>query len=208
VALVAGCYLALVLASRLIADPGIPLDDRMMAPLFVMLEIGIVLLVAPEWRRWPRAGRATVAIGLAAWCAAAGWASVTSARYAVGIGNDFAEDCWRDSPVVAWVRAHGAGRAIYSNVPEPLYFHAGRLSHEPPDETDAATLRAFADTLARRRALLVVFDETCGDLADSTAAELPRLPVHEVAALPTGRIFEGPGAPQTAVSTLPDTLRR
>lgn len=208
VALLAGCYLALVLASRLVADPGIPLDDRMMAPLFVLLETGIVLLVAPEWPRWPRAGRAALALSLAAWCTAGCIVSVRSARYAVGTGNDFAEDCWRDSPVVAWVREHGAGHAIYSNVPEPLYFHAGRLSHEPPDETDAATLRAFADTLARRRALLVVFDETCGNLADSVETVLPRLRVRQVATLRTGRIFEGLGGTPPAVATLPDTTRR
>ena len=208
VALLAGCYLALVLASRLIADPGIPLDDRMMAPLFVLLEIELVLLVAPAWQRWPRAGRIAVALGLAGWGAAACVASVRSVRYAVGTGNDFAEDCWRDSPVVAWVRAHGAGHAIYSNVPEPLYFHAGRLSHEPPNETDPATLRAFTDTLARRRALLVVFDESCGNLADSVETVLPRMALREVAALPTGRVFEASAGTQTAASSLPDTARR
>ncbi|MDP9266266.1 MAG: hypothetical protein M3O91_09160, partial [Chloroflexota bacterium] len=38
-ALLAICYLGLVLASRLIADPGIPLDDRMLAPLIILLEV-------------------------------------------------------------------------------------------------------------------------------------------------------------------------
>ena len=61
-ALLAACYLALVLASRLIADPNIPLDDRMMAPLFVLLEIAIVLIVAPAWRAWP------VAVKAGWWC--------------------------------------------------------------------------------------------------------------------------------------------
>jgi hypothetical protein len=177
-ALLAGCYLALVLASRLIADPGIPLDDRMMAPLLVLLELTIVLAVASAWHAWPRAWRVALGVALAAWCAAALRVSVGSARYATGTGNDFAEDCWRDSPVTAWVRAHGAGHAIYSNVPEA------------PDEMDTRTMRAFADTLARRRALLVVFDETCGDLAGSVDSMLPRLPLREVAALPTGRIYE------------------
>ena len=189
-ALLAGCYVALVIASRTIADPGIPLDDRMMAPLLVLLEIALVLAVAPAWRSWPRAARVVLAIAFVSWGAAALRVSVVSARYAVGTGNDFAEDCWRDSPVTAWVRAHGAGRAVYSNVPEALYFRAGRFAHEPPDEIDAKTMRAFADTLARRRALLVVFDETCGDLAGNVDSMLVRLPLREVAALPTGRVYE------------------
>lgn len=207
-ALLAACYLALVLASRIIADPGIPLDDRMMAPLLVLLEIALVLAVAPAWRSWPRAGRVALAIALVAWCAAALRVSVDSARYAVGTGNDFAEDCWRDSPVTAWVRAHGAGRALFSNVPEALYFHAGRFAHEPPDEIDSKTMRAFADTLARRRALLVVFDESCGDLAGSVDSMLARLPLREVAALPAGRVFESPTDSEQVASARADTLRR
>jgi hypothetical protein len=190
IALLAACYVTLVLASRIIADPGIPLDDRMMAPLLVLLEIAIVLAVVPAWRGWPRAGRVALAIALVVWCAAALRVSLDSARYAVGTGNDFAEDCWRDSPVAAWVRANGAGRAVYSNVPEALYFHAHRFAHEPPENIDARTMRAFADTLARRRALLVVFDETCGDLAGSVDSVLVRLPLREIAALPTGRVYE------------------
>jgi 4-amino-4-deoxy-L-arabinose transferase-like glycosyltransferase len=193
VALLAGCYVALVLASRVIADPGIPLDDRMMAPLLVLLEIAIVLAVVPAWRGWPRAGRVALVIALVAWCAAALRVSVGSARYAVGTGNDFAEDCWRDSPVAAWVRTQGAGRPVYSNVPEALYFHAHRFAHEPPDEFNASTLLAFADTLARRRALLVVFDETCGNLARSVDSMTAQLPLREVAALPTGRVYESRG---------------
>ena len=208
IALLAGCYVALVLASRIIADPGIPLDDRMMAPLLVLLEIAIVLAVVPAWRGWPRAGRIALVIALVAWCAAALRVSVDSARYAVGTGNDFAEDCWRDSPVAAWVRANGAGRALYSNVPEALYFHAHRLSHEPPDDIDATTMRAFADTLARRRALLVVFDETCGALASSVDSMLPSLPLREVAALPTGRIFETLGDGAASATVPSDTSGR
>lgn len=199
--LLAGCYCSLVLASRIIADPGIPLDDRMMAPLLVLLEIAIVLAVAPAWRSWPRTGRVALAIALAAWCSAALRVSADSARYAIGIGNDFAQDCWRDSPVAAWVRAHGAGRALYTNVPEELYFHAGRFSHEPPDEDDAATVREFGDTLVRRRALVVAFDETCGALANHIDSILPRLPLRELAALPTGRVYES--SPDSA-----DTFRR
>jgi hypothetical protein len=82
---------------------------------------------------------------------------------------------------------------VYSNVPEALYFHAHRFAHEPPDEFNASTLLAFADTLARRRALLVVFDETCGNLARSVDSMTAQLPLREVAALPTGRVYESRG---------------
>jgi hypothetical protein len=188
-ALLAACYLGLVLASRLIADPNIPLDDRMMAPLLVLVELAIVLLVAPAWRAWPVPAKVVVAVLVALWWGSALRVSVTSARYAMKTGNDFAEDCWRDSPLVAWVRANGRGHALFTNVPEPLYFHAGRLSHELPGEHDAKTLSAFADTLSRRDGLVIAFDETCGALnrKDSLTTSVP---LREIASMPTGRVFQ------------------
>jgi thiamine transporter ThiT len=187
-ALLAACYLGLVLASRLIADPGIPLDDRMMAPLLVLLEVAMVMIVAPAWRGWPTPAKVLVAVLVTLWWGAALRVSGNSARYAVQTGNDFAEDCWRDSPLVAWVRANGGGHALFTNVPEALYFHAGRLSHELPDERDAQTIAAFTDTLARRNSLVVAFDETCG-VVDRADLLLARLPVSEVVTMPTGRVL-------------------
>jgi hypothetical protein len=184
--LLAACYLGLVLASRLIADPGIPLDDRLMAPLLVLLEVAMVLIVAPAWRKWPLPARLLVAVLVAAWWGAALRVSVASARYATQTGNDFAEDCWRDSPLVAWVRANGGTHALYTNVPEALYFHANRLSHELPDEHDPKTLAAFADTLLRRNALVVVFDESCGGVTNPDSL-LARVPLREMVSEPTGR---------------------
>jgi Dolichyl-phosphate-mannose-protein mannosyltransferase len=186
--LLAACYLALVLASRLIADPGIPLDDRMMAPLMVLLEIAMVLIVAPAWRGWPSPAKVLVAVLVTIWWGAALRASIRSAEYAVQTGNDFAEDCWRDSPLVAWVRANGSGHALYTNVPEALYFHGGRLSHEFPDERDPKTTAAFADTIVRRNALVVEFDETCG-VVNNADSLLARLPVREVVHVQTGRVL-------------------
>ena len=188
-ALLAACYLGLVLASRLFADPGIPLDDRLMAPLLVLGEVATVLVVAPAWMRWPTAVKGGVALLLALWWGAAIRVSASSARYAVQTGNDFAEDCWRNSPLTAWVRANSGRRAVYTNVPEALYFHSGRLSHEFPDETDAFTVRAFTDTLTRRGALVVDFDESCGAVNNSDSV-VTRLPLRVVAAMPTGRVLE------------------
>ena len=188
-ALLAACYLALVLASRLFADPGIPLDDRLMAPLLVLLEVAMVLVVAPAWRRWPIAARVAVAILVALWWGAALRVSADSALYAVRTGNDFAEDCWRDSPLASWVRANGSGHDLYTNAPEALYFHAGRLSHEFPEEMDAKTVRAFTDTVARRRALVADFDESCGAVSNSDSV-LALVPLRVVATMPTGRVLE------------------
>ena len=200
--LLAACYLGLVLASRLFADPGIPLDDRLMAPLLVLIEVTIVLIVAPAWRQWSAGAKAFVAVLVVLWWVAALRVSGNSARYAVQTGNDFAEDCWRDSPLTAWVRTNGVGRAIYSNAPEALYFHSARLSHEFPDQTDALTVRAFTDTVTRRGALLVDFDESCGAVNNSDSV-LTRLPLRVVATMPTGRVLESVPEGERLATTAP-----
>ena len=65
--------------------------------------------VGPGWGAGPAAAGAGVAILIGGWWGAALRGSGDSARYAVQTGNDFAEDCWRDSPLAAWVRANGSG---------------------------------------------------------------------------------------------------
>jgi len=159
-----------------------------MAPLLVLVEVAMVLIVAPAWRGWPSFAKLLVAVLVTLWWGAALRVSVISGRYAVTTGNDFAEDCWRDSPLVAWVRVNGGGHALFTNVPEALYFHAGRLSHELPDDADATTGAAFVDTLVRRNALVVDFDETCGALEHPDSI-LAHVPLREVVSVPTGRVL-------------------
>jgi dolichyl-phosphate-mannose-protein mannosyltransferase len=186
--LLAACYVALLLVSRLVADLTIPLDDRLMAPLFLLLEVALVVMVAPAWRSWPMPVK-VLAVGLGTlWWGSALLVSRESARYAVQTGNDLADTCWRRSPLLAWVRANGSGHALYTNVPEALFFRANRLSHEFPEERNAKAAGAFLDTLVRRNALIVEFDATCMNV-DNPDTLLARMPVHEVVTLPTGRVL-------------------
>jgi hypothetical protein len=186
--LLAACYVALLLISRLVADLTIPLDYRLMAPLFLLLEVAIVLIVASAWRTWPIPARVlAVVLGLLWWDSALS-VSRESARYAVQTGNDLADVCWRRSPLLAWVRANGRGHALFTNVPEALFFQAKRLSHELPEERDAQTAAALLDTLVRRNALIVEFDASCIDV-DNPDSLLARMPLREVVTMPTGRVL-------------------
>ena len=194
--LLAACYLALLLVSRLVADLTIPLDYRLMAPLFLLLEVAIVMTVAPVWRAWPLPAKAlTVALGVL-WWGSALRVTRESVRYALQTGNDLSDVCWRRSPLLAWVREHGSGHALFTNVPEALFFQANRLSHEFPEERDAHVAAAFLDTLRRRNALLVEFDASCNDV-DNPDSLLARMPLREVVRMPTGRVF-APGQPPAA----------
>jgi hypothetical protein len=155
-------YMALILLARMVADPDIPLDDRLLAPAIALVMVAVVVAVA-GWRH--AAPRAVGALGAAALIWAYGSFVVTrdAVRYALRTGSDYADICWSGSPVTAWVRDHGAGHALLSNAPIALYFQSGRLAREMPDEMQADSLRAFADTLVARNSYVVVFDRSCAE---------------------------------------------
>jgi hypothetical protein len=171
-----------------------------MAPLFLLLEVALVLIVAPAFRSWPTPAKVLAVVLGMLWFGSALRVSRASVRYALQTGNDLADVCWRHSPLLAWVRANGGGHALFTNVPEALYFQAQRLSHEIPEERDAQTAAAFLDTLVRRNALIVEFDASCIDV-DNPDSLLARMPLREIVTMPTGRVL----APQEPAAA--DTFR-
>ncbi len=156
-------YLALILLARLLADPDIPLDERLLAPAIVLASVAAVVVIAAWWRGAAIPWRIALGAGAALW--GLGSLSVTqgAVRYALDTGSDYADICWSGSPVTAWVRDHGAGHALLSNAPIALYFHSARLAREMPDEMQADSVRRFADTLAARNAYIVIFDRSCAE---------------------------------------------
>lgn len=192
IGLVAGCYTVLIVVARALADPMIPFDGRILAPLLLLVEIAAVIAAAVWWRRAPRDRlRLVVASAVVCWGLASVSESVSDVRAALIDGIDFASADWRESPTVGWVRAHGAGTPIYTNWPAALYFQAARATHEVPPTLDALTLRRFGDRLARQRGVLVGFIVPSPGMAapDSIAA---RLRLRRLAAYDDGSVWGPP----------------
>jgi len=180
VGLVAACYAILIVVARALADPAIPFDERILAPLLLLWEVAAVIAAAVWWRRAPHDRmRLVVAAAALCWGLAAVSVSVYDVRAALIDGIDFASADWRESATVGWVRAHGAGAPIYTNWPAAIYFQAGRATHEVPPTLDALTLRRFGDRLARQRGVLVGFRVPSQGMAspDSIAARLRLRPL-------------------------------
>lgn len=175
------CLVGITVTSRLFADPNIPFDERILAPVFVLAEVAFVAAVS-------EAPRVTKLL-FGAWVIASGVVSVGAIRSALDDGNDFASVDWTDSPTVAWVRDSASGRTIYTNWPVALYFHAGRSSHNLPPLVEPLMLHRFRDRLARTQGLVVAFDIRSPDAAppDSIAE---RLRLRRVARLTDGTIWE------------------
>jgi hypothetical protein len=157
-ALVLACYAGLLFASRLLADPGIPFDERIFAPALLLLMI-ISATALTFWWRGTRLIVARVAVGaalIAWWCAALA-ATRTNAHFAMTWGSDFAGQQWRDSEVLAWGRMEGSDAPIYSNWPAAVYFYLHRPSHELPMLKEHASLKAFGDTVRAHNGHVLLF---------------------------------------------------
>lgn len=159
-AVLLGAYACVVIASRLLADPQIPFDERILAPALVLLMTMAAVGLAQWWGdvRF-RLARVAVAGALGAWWIAAATATAGEARYALRWGSDFAGSQWRTSELLDWARHHPA--PLYTNWPAAVYFHLHRPARALPVRTaDARMLALFGDTVRARHGRVLLFDVT------------------------------------------------
>ena len=189
----AACYVAVVVSARLFADPNIPLDERLLSPLMLLVMVAFVVVLGNGWRVWQRSTRVVALVLFAGWTGASAWATAQEGSYAVETGNDYADQSWFGSPLIAWVRDHGTGRELYTNFPTALYFQANRFSRALPQAPRPDTARAFADTVAKHNGLIVAFDRSSRFAASPTALmQLIPTPVHVLFRAHDGAIYELP----------------
>jgi 4-amino-4-deoxy-L-arabinose transferase-like glycosyltransferase len=155
-AMLAVCYVAVLLASRLLADPFIPFDNRMLAPLFVLVAVIVAVAMSAWWRDSRVSLRVACVVGLLAWLGASLTVTTDEITWVVENGQDLDQQQWRTSPLLAWARSNAPHRPLYSNWAPAVYFHLHRSSHEIP--RDAEMLPAFVDTLRARDGVVLLFD--------------------------------------------------
>jgi hypothetical protein len=183
-------YLGIVGVSRLLADPDIPLDERILAPALVLATTLAAAALALWWRGTRLViTRIAVCGALLGWWFAALSATYGEARYALEWGSDFAGEQWRHSELLDWAR-HDRG-TLYSNWPAAVYFHLHRPARELPKDTDAATLAAFADTVRVRGGRVLLFDVAAVEFAP-TALLMKTPGLRTVARLGDGVVLSSP----------------
>jgi hypothetical protein len=174
-AIVVASYALVVGASRLLADPGIPLDDRMLAPVFLLVALRLGVALAAFWRASlpERRGIVLLTAGIvASWM----WGSEEVSAGLVSDyradGGDLAAHEWVASPLVAWAAHAPSGTPLYSNWPAAIWFHTSRAAHELPAELDPGTVNEFRAKIGREHGALLSFRARAEDYAspDSLAA--------------------------------------
>jgi hypothetical protein len=195
--LLAVCYVAVVVASRLAADPNIPFDARILSPLLLFATAILATAIALWWRESGGAARVLVGGALTAWFVGSALVTIGEARAASVWGSDFAGDEWRRSEVLQWARAEGATHPLYSNWPGPVFFYLHRPARYLPELHERAGLAAFVDTLRRRDGRVLAFAVTGTEFV--TPDELARQPgLRVVARLSDGLVLAPANAPAVA----------
>ncbi len=156
--LLAVCYVGLVVVSRLLADPLIPFDERLISPIMLLTELAVAVAAAAFWRFTADPTRIALLGSLAIWCAAAAGVSGNYVHCALTNGNDLAGDQWRNSSLVDWVRRHARGAPLYSDWPAAVNFYLDRPARDLPFGNTPTNMRAFADTIRARHAVILDFD--------------------------------------------------
>ncbi len=201
--LLAACYAAEVLASRVLFFDNIPFDYRILSPLLLLAELAVAVCVGVAWKTWTPWARRGVAAAIGLWLVASAVSSVRTASIARDGGWGYASDEWRRSPLAGWLRSEGRAYEIFSNDPAALYFVDHRPSRGLPPAPTPQVATAFGRALAARKGALVRFPEDYDEMAapDSLAT---RLGLRRVAEFPDGVVW----VPDRTVSALSVSRRR
>lgn len=183
-------YVALVVASRALADPMIPFDFRITVPLVPLAIVAVVVTAVRAWPQISRAARTCGALALLVWGAAAAQANYEQVQYALTEGSDFASREWRNSPTLAWARAQGS-RELYTNWPSAIWFHLDRRVRDVPAALDAATLRAFTARMRATHGAMVTWNVQNPETAH-TDSIIARAGLVRVAVFDDGAAYEAP----------------
>ncbi len=186
--LLAACYAALVVWSRLFVDEGIPFDDRLLSPFILLAQLAAAAAVGAQWSGWRRRTRAAAAIVAVLWIGASAAATVRAVEDARDGGWGYASDDWRDSSLGRWLRADGRDVAIFSNNPATVFALTHRPSRNVPGDLATDSLVEFERALHARPAVLVrfPFDLDPGAAPDSLAK---RLGLREIATFSDGTVW-------------------
>jgi hypothetical protein len=186
--IIAACYSAVLLASKIFADPWISFVGRHLAPIMLLAEVAIAVALAAWWRSGRRSARALVGAALGLWLAASLTTSVADARWTMRHGLYMTNEYWRNAGVLGWVRTEGRRFPLYSNYPSAIYWHAGRQAREIPRIEEVRRVRHFGATLVRTGGVFVAFHAPSPWLLPND--EVARfLAFREVARFPDGVVW-------------------
>ena len=151
-------YVGVLVASRLVADPNIPFDERILAPVMLLGATMAATGIALWWRSTTsELPRIAIVGALLGWWAASGSHTRNEARWVFEHGSDFANDQWRHSDLIDWARTEGTAFPLYTNWPVMSYFYLRRPARDVPRLEETARMAEFVDSLRSRDGRILAF---------------------------------------------------
>jgi hypothetical protein len=151
-------YVGVLVASRLVADPNIPFDERILAPVMLLGATIAATGIALWWRATAsELPRIAIVGALLGWWAAASSHTYNEATWVLDHGSDFASDQWRHSDLIDWARTEGAAYPLYTNWPVMSYFYLRRPARDVPRLAETARMGEFVDSLRLRGGRILEF---------------------------------------------------
>jgi hypothetical protein len=158
--LVVLCYAAVVFASRLLADPEIPFDQRILSPVLMIVTM-LVFVLAYHWWRDTRSVLPKIALLGAAlgWWSGSALTTYQQARRVRIEGAGYGREQWRRSDLVEWAKTEGRQYPLYSNRSPALYFLVHRVARNVPLLEQSTRMDEFADSVRARGGRVLMFGQ-------------------------------------------------
>lgn len=154
----AGALGAVVALARVAADPLIPLDGRMLAPVLYTLTLGGTAALAGAWPSWPAPLRRALVVLALAW-AVPSFLAIRTGLTSVRTGGSFYTSAfWSGSAVLEWARGAEPSLRLFSNEPELLFFQAGRPARRLPSYRAPGSLADLAEVFAEAPGAVLVLN--------------------------------------------------
>jgi hypothetical protein len=180
IGLLALCYAAVLALSRGFVGGGIPFDERLLSPLFLLATVAAAACLRIRWSAWSGPMRALVATICVAWAAGGMMLNLDQLAGLQEDGWGYSGRKWQPSAEQQWLQTEGRHYQLFSNNPMLVYFLTGRPSRELPDTADAGSLRDFRGTLEEENGAMIGFDEDYRRM-DPAAFLAAVLPLHPLA---------------------------
>ena len=135
-------YVVVIALSLFFVDVYIPLDRRVLSPVYLALSLYSVILIAAYAQ--PRALRLVWGGLFFVLLAANSWVAMDWLNRLSHEGFGYSSIYWRESPTIKFLRA-GESKPIYSNAPDPIYLLTGKRAAMIPNNVDPRSRAANPD---------------------------------------------------------------
>jgi hypothetical protein len=197
----AAIYGFFLLISLSLFDGNIPFDDRILSPVYLVGSVFFVFLGGEALR--PRSRMRVTQFALAGLVVlfSLGLMSRAVGRILDGYwrGIGFNSLAWRDSPTLASLEQIPSETPLFSNSPEAIYLHSGRVAlrlprvFQPSDQTPnpeySGEVEAMARRLAEEAGVIVYFGAIRGRSLPSEADLEEALPLTSLVSTSDGTIY-------------------